>query len=76
MYNNYYERLNNTDKDDYNMIEKECKKILHHYGSYDVLTFINDYIYDLSDTVNSNYFLAICELEDYYFNIYKEGLIN
>ena len=76
MYNKYYERLNNTDKDDYNMIEKECKKILHHYGSYDVLTFINDYIYDLSDTVNNNYFLAICELEDHYFNIYKEGLIN
>ena len=76
MYNKYYERLNDIDKKDYNMIEKECKKILHHYGSYDVLTFINDYIYDLSDTVNSNYFLAICELEDYYFNIYKEGLIN
>ena len=74
MYNKYYERLNDIDKKDYNMIEKECKKILHHYGSYDVLTFINDYIYDLSDTVNSNYFLAICELEDYYFNIYKEGL--
>ena len=76
MYNKYYERLNNTDKEDYKMIEKECKKILQHYGSYDTLTFINDYIYDLSDTVNSNYFLAICELEDYYFNIYKEGLIN
>ena len=74
MYNKYYERLNNIEKKDYNMIEKECKKILLHYGSYDVLTFINDYIYDLSDTVNSNYFLAICELEDYYFNIYKEGL--
>ena len=74
MYNKYYERLNDIDKKDYNMIEKECKKILHHYGSYDVLTFINDYIYDLSDTVNSNYFLAIYELEDYYFNIYKEGL--
>ena len=74
MYNKYYERLNDIDKKDYNMIEKECKKILHHYGSYDVLTFINDYIYDLSDTVNNNYFLAICELEDYYFNIYKEGL--
>ena len=74
MYNKYYEKLNDIDKKDYNMIEKECKKILLHYGSYDVLTFINDYIYDLSDTVNSNYFLAICELEDYYFNIYKEGL--
>ena len=74
MYNKYYERLNNTDKEDYKMIEKECEKILQHYGSYDVLTFINDYIYDLSDTVNSNYFLAICELEEYYMSIYKKGL--
>ena len=74
MYNKYYERLNDIDKKDYNMIEKECKKILLHYESYDVLTFLDDYIYDLSDTVNSNYFLAIYELEDYYFNIYKEGL--
>ena len=76
MYNKYYERLNNTDKEDYKMIEKECEKILYNYSVYDVLTFLDDYIYDLSDTVNSNYFLAICELEDYYFNIYKEGLIN
>ena len=74
MYNKYYERLNNTDKEDYKMIEKECEKVLKHYGSYDVLTFLDDYIYDLSDTINSNYFLAICELEDYYINIYKEGL--
>ena len=74
MYNKYYERLNYTDMEDYNMIEKECKKILHDYGSYDVLTFINDYIYDLSDTVNSNYFLAICELEEYYMSIYRKGL--
>ena len=74
MYNKYYERLNDIDKKDYNMIEKECKKILHHYGSYDVLTFLDDYIYDLSDTVNSNYFLAICELEEYYMSIYRKGL--
>ena len=74
MYNKYYERLNNTDKKDYNMIEKECKKVLCNYSAYDVLTFLDDYIYDLSDTVNSNYFLAIRELEDHYFNIYKEGL--
>ena len=74
MYNKYFEKLNDIDKKDYNMIEKECKKILLHYGSYDVLTFINDYIYDLSDTVNSNYFLAICELEEYYMSIYRKGL--
>ena len=74
MYNKYYERLNNTDKEDYNMIEKECKKILCNYSVYDVLTFLDDYIYDLSDTVNNNYFLALSVLEDYYMNIYKEGL--
>ena len=76
MYNKYYERLNNTDKEDYNMIEKECKKILCNYSVYDVLTFLDDYIYDLSDTVNNNYFLALSVLEDHYMNIYKEGLIN
>ena len=74
MYNKYYERLNNTDKEDYKMIEKECEKVLKHYGSYDVLTFLDDYIYDLSDTVNNNYFLALSELQDHYINIYKEGL--
>ena len=74
MYNKYYERLNDIDKKDYNMIEKECKKILLHYGSYDVLTFLDDYIYDLSDTINSNYFLAICELQEYYMSIYRKGL--
>ena len=74
MYNKYYERLNDIDKKDYNMIEKECEKILCNYSVYDVLTFLDSYIYDLSDTVNSNYFLAICELEDYYMSIYRKGL--
>ena len=74
MYNKYYERLNDIDKKDYNMIEKECKKILCNYSVYDVLTFLDDYIYDLSDTVNSNYLLAISELEEYYMSIYRKGL--
>ena len=74
MYNEYYDRLNSVDKKDYKMIEKECEKIYINYSAYDVLTFINDYIYDLSDTINNNYFLAICKLEDYYIDIYKKGL--
>ena len=74
MYNEYYDRLNSIDKKDYNMIEKECKKIYTDYSAYDVLTFIDNYIYDLSDTVNSNYFLAICKLENHYMDIYKKGL--
>ena len=74
MYNEYYDRLNSIDKNDYKMIERECEKIYTDYSAYDVLTFIDNYIYDLSDTVNSNYFLAICKLEDYYMDIYKKGL--
>ena len=58
------------------LIEKECEKILCNYSVYDVLTFLDDYIYDLSDTVNNNYFLALSVLEEHYMNIYKEGLIN
>ena len=44
------------------------------YNKYYVLTFLDSYIYDLSDTVNNNYFLALSELQDHYINIYKEGL--
>ena len=74
MYNEYYDRLNSIDKNDYKMIERECEKIYTDYSAYDVLTFIDNYIYDLSDTVNSNYFLAICKLENYYMSIYRKGL--
>lgn len=73
MYNEYFERLNERDKKDYKRLEKECDNIYINYSAYDTLTFINDYLYDLSDTVNNNYFLAICKLEDYYMSIYRKG---
>lgn len=72
MYNGYYERLNERDKKDYRWIEKKCQTIYKLYNPYDVLTFINDYLYNLSDTVNNNYFLAICKLEEHYMSIYKK----
>lgn len=74
MYNEYFERLNERDKKDYKRLERQCDNIYINYSAYDTLTFINDYLYDLSDTVNNNYFLAICKLEDYYMNIYRKGL--
>lgn len=73
MYNEYYQRLNERDKKDYKRLERQCDDIYINYSAYDALTFINDYLYDLSDTVNNNYFLAICKLEDYYMNIYRKG---
>lgn len=73
MYNEYFERLNERDKKDYKRLEKECDNIYIKYSAYDALTFINDYLYDLSDTINNNYFLAICTLEDYYMSIYRKG---
>lgn len=74
MYNEYYERLNPMLKKDYKLIEKECEKILNSNAVYDVITFLNDFIYDLSDVVNNNFYLAICELEDYYMDIYKNNI--
>jgi hypothetical protein len=74
MYNEYYERLNPMLKKDYKLIEKECEKILYSNAVYDVITFLNDFIYDLSDVVNNNFYLAICELEDYYMGIYKNNI--
>lgn len=74
MYNEYYERLNPMLKKDYKLIEKECEKILYSNTVYDVITFLNDFIYDLSDVVNNNFYLAICKLEDYYMDIYKNNI--
>lgn len=76
MKNKYYEKMNEMLKKDYKVIEKECEKILSNNTAYDVVTFINDYLYDLSDTVDNNYFLAISQLEEYYMSIYRklEGL--
>ena len=31
MYNEYYDRLNSIDKNDYKMIERECEKIYTDY---------------------------------------------
>lgn len=72
MYNEYYERLNERDKKDYRWIEKKCQNIYIAHNAYDVLTFLNDYLYNLSDTVVNNYFLAICKLEEHYMSIYKK----
>ena len=66
MYNEYYERLNPMLKKDYKLIEKECEKILYSNAVYDVITFLNDFIYDLSDVVNNNFYLANhAEVHDY-----------
>ena len=74
MYNEYYERLNERDKKDYRWIERKCQIMYKDYNAYDVLTFLNDYLYDLSDTVNTNYYLAISKLEDHYMSICRKGL--
>ena len=78
MINKYYDRLNDMLKKDYKQVVKECSGIFkQNYEAYDVLTYLNDYIYALSDTVCNDYFLALCELEDYYMNIYKiESILN
>lgn len=70
MVNIYVDRLNPMLKKDYEAIEKKCERMIEYNASaYDVMTFLNDYLYDLSPTVNNNYFLAISTLEDFYYNL-------
>lgn len=65
--NEYVDRLNSMWKKDYYNLVNKCERMSKYYASYyDVITFLNEYMYSLNDTVDSNYFMAVCELEDYY----------
>ena len=78
MENKYYNKLNSILKKDYDKIANECLRIYEeNYEAYDVVIYLNDYIYNLSDTVNHDYFLAVSELENYYMSIYQiETILN
>ena len=63
-------KLNKLQKKDFNNLRNK----LCAYSYYDALTYLNDYIYELSDGVNSNYLKCIIELENYYYNLWIKGL--
>ena len=65
-------KLNELQKKDFNNLRNE----LCAYSYYDALTYLNDYIYELSDAVDSNYLKCVYELEDYYYNLWVKGLEN
>lgn len=65
-------KLNELQKKDFNNLRNK----LYSYSYYDALTYLNDYIYELSDSVNSNYFKCIIGLKDYYYDLWIKGLKN
>lgn len=71
MKNEYVSKLNEMLKKEYKAIEKECERIFIEASTYNVLTFINNYLYNLSYTVNNYYYLAVCQLEEYYNDIFQ-----
>ena len=65
-------KLNELQKKDFNNLRNK----LCSYSYYDALTYLNDYIYELSDGVDNNYLNCIVELENYYYNLWIKGLKN
>ena len=65
-------KLNELQKKDFNNLRNK----LCSYSYYDALTYLNDYIYELSDSVNSNYIKYIIKLEKYYYKLLNKKLKN
>ena len=46
-----------------------------YFTSYwDVVCYLNDYMCNLPDDVDNDYFMAICELEEHYHKLWKMEL--
>lgn len=70
-------KLNELQKADFIHLENECIKMRENGSSYyDIMTFLNDYIYELSETVDNNYFKVVYALEEYYHDRYVSRELN
>lgn len=71
------EKLNELQMKDYITLESKCINMRENGSSYyDIMTFLNDYIYELSETVDNNYFKVVYALEEYYHKRWIERELN
>lgn len=71
------EKLNDLQKADFIHLENECIKMRENGSSYyDVMCMLNDYIYELSETVDNNYFKVVYALEEHYHKRWIERELN
>ena len=62
--------LNELQKRDFNLLKSVCINMEDNEGcsNYDIVSYLNDYIYGLSDTISSNFLKYVIDLKDYYYN--------
>lgn len=62
---------------DYLALETECVNMRESGASYfDIVCFLNDYIYSLSDTVDNNFLKNVYALEEWYHQRFTERECN
>ena len=61
--------LTELQQKDIKALKEECKAMEENgYSAFDICCYLNDYIYDLSETVSNEYYKAVYSLEEYYHN--------
>ena len=71
------EKLNELQMKNYITLENQCINMRENGSSYyDIMTFLNDYIYELSETVDNNYFKVVYALEEHYHKRWIESELN
>ena len=66
-------KLNPMLKKEFIALENECTRLREEgYSYYDIMCYLNDFIYSLSDTVNTDFLKAVYELEEHYHSRYVE----
>ena len=67
------DKLNPMLKKEFIALEGECIRLREEgYSYYDITCYLNDFIYSLSDCVNSDFLKATYELEKHYHSRYVE----
>lgn len=75
MKNKYVDKLNPMLKKDYYNLVNKCEVLRKYYASdYGVICFIDYYLCSLSDTIDSDYYMAVSELKEHYHNLWKMKL--
>lgn len=61
--------LNKLQQKEITALKEECKAMEKEgYSAFDICCYLNDYIYDLSETVSNDYYKCLYALEEYYHN--------
>ena len=68
-------KLNQLQVKDFRKLREECISIAYIKSNpsfYDVVTYLNDYISQLSETTSNEYLKCVYQLEEYYHKLFEK----